>query len=48
MKILMIFAASAMSAGLVLPTVSQAETDSIRQQVTEVAGRQPSLLQRQA
>ena len=43
MKFFMMFAASAMSAALVLPTVTQAESGSIYQQAAEtVAGEQPA------
>lgn len=44
MKILMFFAASVMSAGLVLPTVSQSQTDSVRQQASQPADRQTASL----
>lgn len=48
MKILMIFAASAMSAVLVLPTVSHAQAKSIGQQASEPADRHSGGMNRQA
>jgi hypothetical protein len=48
MKILMVIAASAMSAILVLPTVSHAQSGSIGQQASQLADRNSGGLQRLA
>lgn len=46
MKLAIMFAASAMSAGLVLPTVSQGQSSSIQEQ-TAAAVSQPERLEQQ-
>lgn len=48
MKILMVVAAFAMSAGLVVPTVNQAEIDGASGQASKVANGGSEPVQRQA